>query len=127
MIWGTGVWSFEGNGVHVYGWMYNLLYLNDQVRGTYTQEPILQGNPDFPARTFSYSTTQGSSENNKYDPKTKTLTVYYINIIGQDYTDVLTYIDDDFDFIPSGGGNAPRNWHEIRSKGYKYWLPIVDE
>ena len=126
IVWGTGVWSFEVFGLHGAGWMYNKLYLNDEVAGTYTLEPVLQGDPNFPYRTFSYSTVQGVSENNKYDPKTKTLTLYYKNVIGQDYVDVLTFIDDDFTINPGPGGAAPQNWNHVKSRGFNYWLPIEE-
>lgn len=124
MIWGTGVWSFDVFGFHGSGWMYNLFTLNDQVAGTYTLEPILQGNNDFPAQTFAYSTVQGVTEDNKYDPKTKTLTINYKNVIGQDYTDVLTFESDDLSLDPvKGNGQSPQSWAQVKSKGYKYWVP----
>lgn len=124
MIWGTGVWSFEVFGFHGSGWMYNLFTLNDQVAGTYTLEPILSGNSDFPAGTFAYSTVQKTSEDNKYDPKTKTLTINYKNVIGQDYTDVLTFESEDLTLDPlKGNGSAPQSWAQVKSKGFKYWVP----
>ncbi len=126
MVWGTGVWSFEVFGLHSIGWMYNKLTLNNQVSGTYTLEPILDGNPNFPYRTFNYSTTQVSTDNNKYDPKTKTLTLYYKNVIGQDYPDILTFIEEDFT-IRYYSDPAPHNWDEVRARGFKYWLPITGE
>lgn len=124
IIWGTGVWSFEVFAYHGAGWMYNLFTLNDQVAGTYTIEPILAGNSDFPAQTFAYSTVQGVTENNKYDPKTKTLTIHYKNVIGQDYTDVLTFESEDLTLDPIKGNSiSPQSWAQVKSKGYKYWLP----
>ena len=105
IIWGTGVWSFEVFAYHGAGWMYNLFTLNDQVAGTYTIEPILAGNSDFPAQTFAYSTVQGVTEDNKYDPKTKTLTIHYKNVIGQDYTDVLTFESEDLTLDPIKGNS----------------------
>lgn len=124
IIWGTGVWSFEVFAYHGSGWMYNLFTLNDQVAGTYTIEPILAGNNDFPARTFAYSTVQGVTEDNKYDPKTKTLTIHYKNVIGQDYTDVLTFESEDLTLDPIKGNSiSPQSWAQVKSKGYKYWLP----
>lgn len=124
IIWGTGVWSFEVFAYHGFGWMYNLFTLNDQVAGTYTIEPILAGNSDFPARTFAYSTVQGVTEDNKYDPKTKTLTIHYKNVIGQDYTDVLTFESEDLTLDPIKGNSiSPQSWAQVKSKGYKYWLP----
>ena len=124
IIWGTGVWSFEVFAYHGFGWMYNLFTLNDQVAGTYTIEPILAGNSDFPAQTFAYSTVQGVTEDNKYDPKTKTLTIHYKNVIGQDYTDVLTFESEDLTLDPiKGNGISPQSWAQVKSKGYKYWLP----
>lgn len=124
MIWGTGVWSFEVFAYHGAGWMYNLFTLNDQVAGTYTIEPILAGNSDFPAQTFAYSTVQGVTEDNKYDPKTKTLTIHYKNVIGQDYTDVLTFESEDLTLDPIKGNSiSPQSWAQVKSKGYKYWLP----
>lgn len=124
MIWGTGVWSFDVFGYHGSGWMYNLFTLNDQVAGTYTLEPILSGNSDFPSGTFAYSTVQKISEDNKYDPKTKTLTINYKNVIGQDYTDVLTFESEDLSLDPvKGNGNSPQSWAQVKAKGYKYWVP----
>ncbi len=124
IIWGTGVWSFEVFAYHGAGWMYNLFTLNDQVVGTYTIEPILAGNSDFPAQTFAYSTVQGVTEDNKYDPKTKTLTIHYKNVIGQDYTDVLTFESEDLTLDPIKGNSiSPQSWAQVKSKGYKYWLP----
>lgn len=124
IIWGTGVWSFEVFAYHGSGWMYNLFTLNDQVAGTYTIEPILAGNSDFPAQTFAYSTVQGVTEDNKYDPKTKTLTIHYKNVIGQDYTDVLTFESEDLTLDPIKGNSiSPQSWAQVKSKGYKYWLP----
>ena len=124
IIWGTGVWSFEVFAYHGSGWMYNLFTLNDQVAGTYTIEPILAGNNDFPALTFAYSTVQGVTEDNKYDPKTKTLTIHYKNVIGQDYTDVLTFESEDLTLDPIKGNSiSPQSWAQVKSKGYKYWLP----
>lgn len=124
IIWGTGVWSFEVFAYHGFGWMYNLFTLNDQVAGTYTIEPILAGNSDFPAQTFAYSTVQGVTEDNKYDPKTKTLTIHYKNVIGQDYTDVLTFESEDLTLNPIKGNSiSPQSWAQVKSKGYKYWLP----
>ena len=124
IIWGTGVWSFEVFAYHGFGWMYNLFTLNDQVAGTYTNEPILAGNSDFPAQTFAYSTVQGVTEDNKYDPKTKTLTIHYKNVIGQDYTDVLTFESEDLTLDPIKGNSiSPQSWAQVKSKGYKYWLP----
>ena len=124
IIWGTGVWSFEVFAYHGSGWMYNLFTLNDQVAGTYTIEPILAGNNDFPARTFAYSTVQGVTEDNKYDPKTKTLTIHYKNVIGQDYTDVLTFASEALTLDPIKGNSiSPQSWAQVKSKGYKYWLP----
>jgi len=124
MIWGTGVWSFEVFGLHSLGWMYNRLYLNNEVYGTYTMEPIPANNPKFPMSTFSYSTVQNSSFDNSYDPKTKTLTLHYKNIIGSDYTDVLTYIDGNLDIRDVDNWPAPHNWQHVRQSGYNYWLPI---
>ena len=124
IIWGTGVWSFEVFAYHGFGWMYNRCTLNDQVAGTYTIEPILAGNSDFPAQTFAYSTVQGVTEDNKYDPKTKTLTIHYKNVIGQDYTDVLTFESEDLTLDPIKGNSiSPQSWAQVKSKGYKYWLP----
>ena len=124
IIWGTGVWSFEVFAYHGFGWMYNLFTLNDQVAGTYTIEPILAGNSDFPAQTFAYSTVQGVTEDNKYDPKTKTLTIHYKNVIGQDYTDVLTFESEDLTLDQIKGNSiSPQSWAQVKSKGYKYWLP----
>ena len=124
IIWGTGVWSFGVFAYHGFGWMYNLFTLNDQVAGTYTIEPILAGNSDFPAQTFAYSTVQGVTEDNKYDPKTKTLTIHYKNVIGQDYTDVLTFESEDLTLDPIKGNSiSPQSWAQVKSKGYKYWLP----
>lgn len=124
IIWGTGVWSFEVFAYHGFGWMYNLFTLNDQVAGTYTIEPILAGNSDFPAQTFAYNTVQGVTEDNKYDPKTKTLTIHYKNVIGQDYTDVLTFESEDLTLDPIKGNSiSPQSWAQVKSKGYKHWLP----
>ncbi|MDF2516322.1 MAG: hypothetical protein K0R59_1618 [Sphingobacterium sp.] len=124
MIWGTGLWSFEVYGLHVAGWMYNKLYLNNEVYGTYTMEPILSGNNLYPAVTFSYATIQGTSIDNTYDPKTKTLILHYKNVIGSDYTDVLTYIDDKLDIRNANTQFGPHNWQQVRQSGYKFWLPI---
>ncbi|MCS4225815.1 DUF1735 domain-containing protein [Sphingobacterium sp. BIGb0165] len=124
MIWGTGLWSFEVFGLHGNGWMYNKLFLNDEAYGTYTLEPIAFGDNKFPQGTFAYATTQGTSTDNTYDPKTKTLVLHYKNIIGQDYTDVLTYIDDKLDIRDANTSSGPHNWQYVRQQGYKNWLPI---
>ena len=125
MIWGTAIWSFEQFGFHGSGWMYNILYLNDEVGGTYTMEPILSGNAKFPSKTFAYGSVQEPTIKNKYDPKTKTLTLYYVKANNNDYVDILTYVDDDFTFTKgTQGGTSPTNWNEVRNKGYNYWLPI---
>ncbi|MEI2272475.1 DUF1735 domain-containing protein [Sphingobacterium sp. ML3W] len=124
MIWGTGLWSFEVFGLHGNGWMYNKLFLNDEAYGTYTLEPIAIGDSRFPQGTFAYATTQGTSTDNTYDPKTKTLVLHYKNVIGQDYTDVLTYIDDKLDIRDANTSSGPRNWQYVRQQGYKNWLPI---
>jgi hypothetical protein len=140
VVWGTSVWSFENQGLHSSGWMYNTLELNDQVLGTYTLAPIVQG-PDWPARTFTYTSVhQKATENSKYDPKTKTLTLYYKDVAqaGNDQVDVLTYMGDEEVYGPEytqwtwpntvGGGNFPvTNWEQVRSRGYKWWLPIDEE
>lgn len=124
MIWGTGVWSFEVFGMHGLGWMYNKIYLNNQVYGTYTMEPILAGDPKFPSPTFSYSTVQNASTDNTYDPKTKTLTLHYKNVIGADYTDVLTFVDDNLNIRDAKTSAGPDNWQHVRQSGYTHWLPI---
>ncbi len=124
MIWGTAIWSFEEFGYHGAGWMYNILYLNDEIRGTYTMEPVLAGNAKFPDKTFAHATVQVPTENNRYDPKTQTLTLYYKNAISTDYTDILTFVNDDFTINKGTQGTAPTNWEQVRSKGYNYWLPI---
>lgn len=124
MIWGTGVWSFEVFGMHGLGWMYNKIYLNNQVYGTYTMEPILAGDPKFPMATFRYSTIQNSSTDNTYDPKTKTLTLHYKNVIGADYTDVLTFVDDNLNIRDAKTSAGPDNWQHVRQSGYTHWLPI---
>jgi hypothetical protein len=140
VVWGTSVWSFENQGFHGLGWMYNTLELNDQMRGTYTLAPVTQG-VDWPARTFTYtSVIQTATENNKYDPKTKTLTLYYRDVaqVGNDQVDVLTYVGDEEVYGPGytqwtwpntvGGGNFPvTNWEQVRSLGFKWWLPIDGE
>lgn len=125
MIWGTAAWSFEVFGFHSAGWMFNTLTLNDEVAGTYTLDPILQGNSNFPSHTFSYGSVQKSSDINKYDPKTKTLTIYYKNVIGNDYVDVLTLDTEDLtlDPVKTGGASEPQSWAQVKAKGYKYWLP----
>lgn len=124
MIWGTSAWSFEVFGFHSLGWMYNTVTLIDKDFGLYQLDPILAGNTDFPARTFSYSTVQQSTYDNFYDPRLKTLTVHYKNVIGEDYTDILTFENDDFTLdVPPGGGIWPQSWGAVRAKGYKYWLP----
>ncbi|MDR2026667.1 MAG: DUF1735 domain-containing protein [Prevotellaceae bacterium] len=135
VVWGTSIWSAEVNGVHGMGWMYNLLSLNDVVRGTYDLTPIVAG-VDWPANTFTFtSLRQKQTDNNKYDPKTKTLTLYYKDIpTGGDQVDLLTYMGDEEVYGPGytqwtwpwqgGGGNSIVNWEQVRSKGYKWWLPI---
>jgi hypothetical protein len=145
VVWGTAVWSFENQGVHSMGWMYNTLELNDQVLGTYTMAPMVQG-ADWPLRTFTYNNNyiQNPSYNNKYDPKTKTLTLYYKNLPpsannlpGIDRTDILTYVGDEEVYGPEytqwtwprpvEGGNIVLNWEQVRSRGYNWWLPIDGE
>jgi hypothetical protein len=140
VVWGTSVWSFENQGLHNSGWMYNTLELNDQMRGTYTLAPIVQG-ADWPSRTFTYTTVlQIATENSKYDPKTKTLTLYYKDVarVGNDQVDILTYMGDEEVYGPNytqwtwpntvGGGNYPvTNWEQVRSRGFKWWLPIEGE
>lgn len=125
IIWGTSAWSFEVFGFHGAGWMYNVLSLVDKDFGTYRVEPVLAGNTNFPAPTFAYSTVQQSSDDNFYDPRLKTLTIHYKNVIGKDYTDVLTFESADFTLdVVRSGGPAPQSWAEVRSKGFNYWLPL---
>ncbi|MDR2776014.1 MAG: DUF1735 domain-containing protein [Tannerella sp.] len=138
VVWGTSIWSAEVSGLHGMGWMYNTLELNDQVRGTYTHAPIVAG-VDWPANTFTFtSLRQKATENSKYDPKTKTLTLYYKDIpAGGDQVDILTYMGDEEVYGPGytqwtwpspSGSNAPiLNWQQVRSRGYKRWLPIDEE
>lgn len=124
IIWGTSAWSFEVFGLHSAGWMYNVLSLVDKDFGIYRLEPVLAGNTNFPAPTFAYSTVQQSSEDNFYDPRLKTLTIHYKNVIGKDYTDVLTYENADFTMdVVRSGWPAPQSWLEVKSKGFNYWLP----
>jgi len=127
MIWGTSAWSFGMHGFHGTGWMYNKLYLNNADFGTYTLEPIIEGDIDFPYYTFRHNTVQKITEESKYDPRSKTLTVYYSNVTGQDYTDVLTYVGEDWSIDKGTTSNSCGSWHEVRNRGYKYWLPIDDE
>lgn len=126
MIWGTSAWSFEMFGFHSAGYMYNMLTLVDRNFGVYRMEPILPGNNDFPYYTFAYATTQESSVENFYDPRLKTLTLHYKNVIGEDYTDVLTFESEDLTLNVVRGGTIyqPQSWEQVRSKGYKYWLPL---
>jgi hypothetical protein len=139
VVWGTVLWSFENQGLHKSGWMYNTLELNDQVLGTYTLAPIVQS-PDWPTRTFTYTSLhQKPTYTSKYDPKTQTLTLYYKDVpAGGDMTDVLTYMGDEEVYGPEytkwtwpstvGGGNSPViSWEQVRSLGYKWWLPIDGE
>ncbi|MBO9728584.1 MAG: DUF1735 domain-containing protein [Chitinophaga sp.] len=123
MIWGSSAWSFEVHGLHSAGWMYNMLTLVDQNFGLYRQDPILAGNTDFPMATFAYGTVQQSTDENFYDPRLKQLTIHYKNVIGQDYTDVLTYVNEDFTLDVPNYWSAPKSWLEVKSRGYKYWLP----
>jgi hypothetical protein len=136
VVWGTSIWGAEGAGLHGLGWMYNRLELNDVVRGTYDLIPIVAG-ADWPANTFTYTALhQKLTDNNKYDPKTKTLILYYKDIpTGGDQMDILTYMGDEEVYGPGytkftwpeaglgGDANIP-NWNKVRSKGYKWWLPI---
>ncbi|WP_157963116.1 DUF1735 domain-containing protein [Chitinophaga deserti] len=126
MIWGTSAWSFEVFGFHSAGYMYNKLSLIDRNFGVYRMEPILPGNTDFPYYTFQYATTQVASEENFYDPRLKTLTLKYKNVIGQDYTDVLTFESADLalDPVRTGYSHEPQSWEQVRNKGFKYWLPL---
>lgn len=124
IIWGTSAWSFEVFGFHGSGWMYNVLSLVDKDFGIYRVEPVLSGNSNFPAPTFAYSTVQQPSDDNFYDPRLKTLTIHYKNVIGQDYTDVLTFESADFTLdVVRSGGPAPQSWAQVKSKGFNYWLP----
>jgi hypothetical protein len=124
IIWGTSAWSFEVFGFHGAGWMYNVLSLIDKDFGVYRVEPIMSGNTNFPAPTFAYSTVQKASEDNFYDPRLKTLTIHYNNVIGNDYTDVLTFESADFTLdVVRSGGSAPQSWAQVKSKGFNYWLP----
>jgi hypothetical protein len=145
MVWGTAIWAWENQGLHGQGWMYNLLYLNDQVRGTYTLEPLIAGlnanGLTFPSKTFMTSSgiVQKVTENNKYDPKTQTLILYYKDVmsVGNDMIDILTYMGDEEVYGPgytkwtwpnsSGKSTYVQNWEQVRSKGYIYWLPIGGE
>ncbi|MGO4291727.1 DUF1735 domain-containing protein [Chitinophaga sp. RAB17] len=124
IIWGTSAWSFEVFGLHGAGWMYNVLSLVDKDFGIYRVEPVLSGNTNFPSQTFAYSTVQQASDDNFYDPRLKTLTVHYKNVIGQDYTDVLTFESADFTLdVVRGGQFSPLSWAQVKSKGFNYWLP----
>ncbi|HEY9259202.1 DUF1735 domain-containing protein [Chitinophaga sp.] len=124
IIWGSSAWSFEVFGLHSAGWMYNVLTLVDRDFGIYRMEPVLAGNTNFPAPTFAYATVQQSSEDNFYDPRLKTLTIHYKNVIGKDYTDVLTYENSDFTLdVVRSGWPAPQSWLDVKSRGFNYWLP----
>ncbi|MCF3109366.1 DUF1735 domain-containing protein [Niabella sp. CC-SYL272] len=124
MIWGTAAWSFDYYGFHSVGWMYNKLTLLDKDFGLYQLDPILPGNNDFPYYTFQYATEQKSSYDNFYDPRLKQLTIHYKNVIGNDYTDVLTFVSPDFTLQPSAYWASPQSWEQVRARGYKYWLPL---
>ena len=126
MIWGHGLCSFEVNGLHKFGWMYNILWLNDEVAGAYTMEPVQIGTK-FSVPTFSYNTVQAVSENNSYDPKTKTLTLYYIDVDGQTCMDILTFLNNDFTIKQGDHDSSPENWNQVRSRGYNFWLPISEK
>lgn len=126
MVFGTGIWSWSYWAYHDAGWMWNLLELNDEVAGTYTLSPILQGDVNFPAPTFTYGSIQGVTEDSKYDPKLKQVTLHYLNVINQEYNDVLTYVGEPIlDLCQEGdvAGFLPHSWAELKSKGYKYWVP----
>ena len=126
MVFGTGIWSWSVFAYHSAGWMYNLLELTDETGGIYTMSPVLNGNNNFPFRTFSYATVQDATEDNKYDPKLKQLTIHYKNAIKLEYYDVLTYVGEpDLDVIPNQYQNTMRakSWAELKAKGYKYWVP----
>jgi hypothetical protein len=94
---------------------------------------------DWPTSTFTYmpGVIQRPTENNKYDPKTKTLTLYYNNLPdGSIQTDILTYMGDDDVYgqeytqwtwpnsMSAKDPHAVQNWEHVRSSGYKWWLPI---
>jgi hypothetical protein len=135
VVWGTSIWSAEQFGLHGLGWMYNRLSLNDMVRGTYDLEPIVAG-VDWPSKTFTFTSLhQKATDNSKYDPKTKTLTLYYKDIpTGGDQVDLLTYMGDEEVYGPGytqwtwppgvDGNHGITNWQQVRSRGYKWWLPI---
>lgn len=135
VVWGTSIWSAEWAGRHSLGWMYNRLSLNDVVRGTYDLEPVVAG-VDWPSSTFTFTALhQKVTDNNKYDPKTKTLTLYYKDIpTGGDQVDILTYMGDEEVYgpgytqwtWPDPGGTHGHiiNWEQVRRDGYKWWLPI---
>lgn len=127
MIWGNSAWSFGQHGFHPNGWMYTRLYLNDADFGTYTNEPILSGDVNFPARTFDIQSVQKVTETTKFDPRSKTITVYYENVINADYTDVLTYVGPDWTIDRGVRDWSCSNWYEVRNNGYNYWLPIDEE
>lgn len=125
VIWGTAVWSFDKFGFHGAGWMYNKFSTNKYDK--FTLEPIVQENlQGFPARTFNYSTTQKPTHENEYDPITKTITLTYLNVIGKEVKDVLTYVDDNLDFVTYSAGMSPQSWEQVRAKGFNFWLPIDD-
>ncbi len=127
MIWGNSAWSFGMHGFHPNGWMYTRLYLNNADFGTYTNEPILSGDANFPARTFDIGSVQNITEVTKYDPRSKTLTVHYENVINSDYTDVLTYVGPDWTIDRGTRPWSCGTWYEVRNNGYNYWLPIDEE
>jgi hypothetical protein len=134
VVWGTVKWSAEWGGRYGLGWMYNRLSLNNEADMTYDLEPMVAG-ADWPSRTFTYTDRiQQLTTNNKYDPATKTLTLYYKNDPeGGNPVDVLTYVGDEEVYgpdytkwtwpFPGEDDNVLQNWGQARSSGYKWWLP----
>lgn len=122
VIWGWAVWSWEYFGYHGNGAMASLLTRNDADRGLYTLEPVYPGDDrGFTFHTFDYGSVPEITLNSKFDPRTNKITLYHKNVIGEDRTDIVTFINDDFTLKSGGSGSS---WIAIKNKGYKYWLPL---
>ena len=132
VVWGSAAWSLEVHGHNNLGWMYNILVM-DTLTGAYTMYPILQSgsngiiaeHPDllFPIETFDYATVQETTHNNMYDMTSGKLFLQYANVIRNDMSDVLTYVNDDFTLDVGTMGQSPTHWGQFLNEGYSYWLP----
>lgn len=127
IVWGYNTWCFEVHGLHTLGWMYGLLYLNEN--GVYTYQPISPDDLVFKMKTFTIPNvlTPGITYDNKLDPRSDVLSLTYLN--SHDNTTVvdrLTYVDDNYTFARANISVVScHSWKQIaETNRFPYWLPL---